>query len=89
MYAEGSMYFVTKETRLNIRITPEFRAELEVLADYYGLKMSSYAHSVLVRAIRIERQKLAESAPEVLKSEPKVDKKTRRTIKVPIEEKVS
>lgn len=43
-----------KDTRLNLRITPEFRERIERLAEYHGLTMSSYVHSVLVKAIRRE-----------------------------------
>lgn len=54
------MFVMTKETRLNLRITDEFRKDIETLAAYHGLTMSSYAHSLLVRAIRREK----ESEPE-------------------------
>lgn len=54
------MLVMTKETRLNLRITDEFRKDIETLAAYHGLTMSSYAHSLLVRAIRREK----ESEPE-------------------------
>lgn len=47
------MYLVTlKSTSLNLRISPELRATIEQLAEYHGLSMSSYAHSILVKAIR-------------------------------------
>lgn len=50
------MFVMTKETRLNLRITDEFRKDIETLAAYHGLTMSSYAHSLLVRAIRREKE---------------------------------
>ena len=59
------MFLVSKSTSINLRITPQFRAEMEILADYYGLTLSSYAHSLLVRDIRKER----ESHPELFKRE--------------------
>jgi hypothetical protein len=49
---------VNKDTRLNLRITPAFRAKLELLAEYHGLKLSSYVHSLLVKAVRKEREDL-------------------------------
>ncbi len=48
---------VNKETRLNIRITPEFKADLEMVAKYHGLTMTSYVHSVLVKKIREEKER--------------------------------
>ena len=70
------MYFVTKATRLNLRITPAFRADLEALADHHGLSLSSYAHSLLVKAVRKELQDVSleprvargHSVPSVSKS---------------------
>jgi hypothetical protein len=50
------MYLVNKGTRLNLRITEAFRADLEALAEYHGLSLSSYAHSLLVKAVRRELQ---------------------------------
>jgi hypothetical protein len=44
-----------KETRLNLRMKDSFRAEMETLADYLGLTLSSYAHSLLVRSVREEK----------------------------------
>lgn len=57
---------MSRETRLNIRITPEFQSELKQIAAYYGLTVSSYVHSTLVRKLREER----ESTPEAFISEP-------------------
>lgn len=36
---------MTKTTSINLRISPEFRDDIERLAAYHGLTMSSYAHS--------------------------------------------
>jgi antitoxin component of RelBE/YafQ-DinJ toxin-antitoxin module len=47
---------MSRETRLNIRITPEFQEELKAIAAYYGLTVSSYVHSTLVRKLREERE---------------------------------
>ena len=49
------MYEVAKDTRLNLRITPQFRNDLQALADYRGLTLSSLTHSLLVRAVRQEK----------------------------------
>lgn len=49
-----------KATRLNLRITPEFRERIERLAEYHGLTLSSYTHSLLVRAIRIEENEMSD-----------------------------
>jgi hypothetical protein len=54
----------TKEVRLNLRLKDSFRAEMEVLADYLGLTLSSYAHSLLVRSIREEKQRYPEAFSE-------------------------
>jgi hypothetical protein len=60
---------VAKSTSINLRITPEFRAEIEELASYHGLSMSSYAHSLLVKGVRRERQELFGEVPKVKQSE--------------------
>ena len=56
--------FVPKSTSINLRITPEFREQLEALAAYRGLTMSGMAHSLLTRALRKEQ----ESEPEAFTS---------------------
>lgn len=55
------MFTMTKETRLNLRISEAFRADIEALAEYHGLSMSSYAHSLLVKAVRREREATPEA----------------------------
>lgn len=52
---------MAKTTSINLRISREFRDEIETLAAYHGLTMSSYAHSLLVRAIRREREQTPEA----------------------------
>jgi tRNA (Thr-GGU) A37 N-methylase len=47
--------FVGKETRLNIRVKPDFKKDLEAVADFHGLTVSSYVHSVLVKKMREEK----------------------------------
>lgn len=49
------MELVPKSTSINLRITPQFRKELQQLADYRGLTLSSLAHSLLIRAMRQEK----------------------------------
>lgn len=46
------MFVMAKTTSINLRVSPEFRHEIEVLAAYHGLSMSSYAHSLLVKSVR-------------------------------------
>jgi hypothetical protein len=46
------LYLVNKTTRLNLRVTEEFRDEIQALADYNGITLSSMAHSLLVKAVR-------------------------------------
>jgi plasmid stability protein len=69
------MFYVAKSTSINLRITPEFRAELETLAAYHGLSMSSYAHSILVKGVRRERQELNDVLPIASQSERRVNRK--------------
>lgn len=45
-----------KDTRLNIRIAPEFQRELQAVAKFHGLTVSSYVHSLLVKQIRREHE---------------------------------
>ena len=59
------MFRMAKDTSINLRITWEFREDLQKLADYRGLSLSSLAHSILVKGLRAE--KLAE--PEAFQSE--------------------
>ena len=42
------MCLMNKETRLNLRITPEFKSSLQSLADFHGLQLSSYVHSIFI-----------------------------------------
>lgn len=58
------MFLMVKDTRLNLRITPSFRNELQALADYRGLTLSSLAHMLLVKAIRQEKQNEPEAFVE-------------------------
>ena len=46
---------MNKEIRLNIRVKPDFKADLEAVAEYHGLTVSSYVHSVLIKKIREEK----------------------------------
>lgn len=55
------MFTMTKETRLNLRISEAFRSDIETLAEYHGLSMSSFAHSLLVKAVRREREETPEA----------------------------
>lgn len=70
------MYAMAKETRLNLRISDAFRQDIETLAEYHGLTMSSYAHSLLVRAVRREKEnepelfRVPHLAPVVARIEP-------------------
>jgi hypothetical protein len=63
---------VPKETSINLRISWEFREELEALAAYHGLTMSSYAHSLLVKAVRNEKEILSNGYQQVPKWSPEV-----------------
>lgn len=56
-----------KEVRLNIRIKPNLKAELEAVADFHGLTTSSYVHSILVRQMRKERQEMPDVFEQVEK----------------------
>lgn len=47
--------FVKKIGQINVRVKPDLKADLETLAEYHGLTVSSYVHSVLVREVRRER----------------------------------
>jgi hypothetical protein len=51
----------TKETRLNLRMKDAFKSDLQILADYLGLTLSSYAHSLLVRSVREEKLRYPEA----------------------------
>lgn len=54
---------MNKETRLNLRITELLREDIETLAAYHGLSMSSYAHSLLVKSIRQAKEQTPEAFP--------------------------
>jgi len=55
------MFTMNKETRLNLRITEELRGDIETLAAYHGLAMSSYAHSLLVKSVRHAKEEHPEA----------------------------
>lgn len=55
---------VAKTTSVNLRISPSFRNELQQLADYRGLKLSSLVHSLLVKGLRQEKQNEPEAFVE-------------------------
>lgn len=63
---------MSKETRLNIRITPEFQKELQMIARFHGLTLTSYVHSTLVQRLRQEKAK----HPEAFSSEQRSDAAT-------------
>lgn len=69
------MIVVSKGTRLNLRISEEFREQLEELARYHGLTLSSYSHSVLVKAVRKEWQELEAAGAIGSQREHSVNKK--------------
>lgn len=52
------------DDRLNLRISAQFRQQIEDLAAYHGLKPTSYAHSLLVKAVRHEYNELRDQLPE-------------------------
>lgn len=52
---------VSKETRLNIRVKPAFKEDLKMIADYYGLTVSSYVHSALVKMLREEKERVPQA----------------------------
>lgn len=52
---------MAKSTSINLRISPDFRRELEALANYRGLTLSGVAHSLLVRAVRQEKEREPEA----------------------------
>ena len=45
----------TKDERINIRISPKTKIELEAVAELRGTSMSGVIHQAIVRAIRDER----------------------------------
>lgn len=48
--------FVAKDSQINFRVRPALKADLEAIAEFHGLTVSSYVHSVLVKAVRRERE---------------------------------
>lgn len=60
------MFAMAKTTSINLRVSPEFRHAIEALAAYHGLSMSSYTHSLLVKAVRQE----TDGTPEAFQSKP-------------------
>lgn len=61
----GFMYdCVTKGSQVNVRVKSGLKDDLEILADYHGLTVSSFVHSVLVREVRKEKEALPHLFPE-------------------------
>ena len=52
-----------KRDQVNFRLKPEIKADLEAIADYHGLTVTSYIHSLLVRQLRVEREATPEAFP--------------------------
>ena len=50
------MLTMSKEFRLNIRVTPAFKEALHLAAAWHGLTVSSYVHSLLVKELRKEHE---------------------------------
>jgi hypothetical protein len=89
-------YFVastTKDDQLHIRMKPDVKESLQILAESRGLTMSSFVHSLIVQAIRAEKL----TDPSLFAgSEPRANEKrkaqnipVRKTITVPVRGKVS
>jgi hypothetical protein len=76
------MCLMPKETRLNLRISDEFRDELEHLAAYHGLKLSSYAHSLLIKAVRREKEATPEAFGRNGSGETSVTKVKTKTVDI-------
>lgn len=55
------MHVMAKTTSINLRISPEFRQDIETLAAYHGLSMSSYVHSLLVKSVRLAKDQNADA----------------------------
>ncbi len=70
------MEFMPKRDQVNFRLKPEIKADLEAIADFHGLSVTSYIHSMLVRQLRIEREATPEAfakqklAPVIARIEP-------------------
>lgn len=83
---------MAKTTSINLRISPEFRSEIETLARYHGLSMSSYAHSLLVKSVRQAKEQTPEAfpvqylAPVVATITPSAEAKQRREAQRMIDE---
>lgn len=54
---------VNKNEQVNVRVKPDLKADLEILAEFHGLTVSSYVHSILTRHVRRER----EAEPDIFK----------------------
>lgn len=71
------MEFMGKTTSINIRVTPEFKSELEALANHHAISPTSMAHSLLVRAVRQAKV----DAPEAFATKPALTETPERIIK--------
>lgn len=76
--------FVSKEIRLNIRIKPELKADLESVADFYGLTVTSYVHSVLIRKMREEKEREPEAFQLKAKGTSTANLNLSNTQKIPV-----
>lgn len=52
---EYTAFVRTKDERINFRISPKTKIELEAVAELRGTSMSGLIHQLIVRAIRDER----------------------------------
>jgi hypothetical protein len=81
---KGMNMFVSKEIRLNIRIKPELKADLESVADFYGLTVTSYVHSVLIRKMREEKEREPEAFQLKAKGTSTANLNLSNTQKIPV-----
>lgn len=51
---------VGKSSQLNVRVKDDLKSDLEKIAEYHGLTVSSYVHSLLTKDVREARQSMPE-----------------------------
>lgn len=51
------MLYMPKEMRINVRTTPQIKRELEIAARLRGITPSALVNSVVVKAIREEKER--------------------------------
>lgn len=77
---------LNRDEQLHIRVRPDIKEDLKILAELRGLTMSGFVHSLIVRSIREEKLQFPESFGKSVRNVNKI-KSTTIKLKKPDEKR--